>query len=282
MTAYAEPLPGLGDTIPAMITVADYRASRELFTNLTLRDLRTKYKRSFFGWAWSLANPIAMTAVYTVVFRYFLRTKGVVGNPSHLNSFAVYLLCGLLPFSFFLNGVNSAMGSIIGNAALIKKSYFERALLPISSITANLVSHFIEMGLLLAVVLALGNFRALLYLPITLLVILLVMAFTVGLGLLFATFNVFFRDVEYFSSILFTIWFYVTPIVYPLTLVKRYETILKINPMTDAVQCLRATLYDGTHPGWYEFGYLALVAVVTLSIGLSVFNRLKYRFAEEL
>lgn len=265
-----------------MMTVADYRASRELFTNLTLRDLRTKYKRSFFGWAWSLANPIAMTAVYTVVFRYFLRTKGVVGNPSHLNSFAVYLLCGLLPFSFFLNGVNSAMGSIIGNAALIKKSYFERALLPISSITANLVSHFIEMGLLLAVVLALGNFRALLYLPITLLVILLVMAFTVGLGLLFATFNVFFRDVEYFSSILFTIWFYVTPIVYSLTLVKRYETILKINPMTDAVQCFRATLYDGTHPGWYEFGYLALVAVVTLSIGLSVFNRLKYRFAEEL
>jgi lipopolysaccharide transport system permease protein len=265
-----------------MTTLAEYKASRELFTNLTLRDLRAKYKRSFFGWAWSLANPIAMTVVYTVVFRYFLRTKGVVGHPSGLNNFAVYLLCGLLPFTFFLNGVNSAMGSVIGNAALIKKSYFERELLPISSITANLVSHFIEMALLLTVVLVLGNFRALEYLPITLLAILLVMAFTVGLGLLFATFNVFFRDVEYFASILFTIWFYATPIVYPLVLVKRYQTILKINPMTDAVQSFRATLYDGTHPGWYEFGYLAIASLVMLVAGLLVFNKLKYRFAEEL
>ena len=223
-----------------------------------------------------------MTAVYTIVFRYFLRTKGVVGHPSHLNNFAVYLLCALLPFSYFLNGVTSSMGSLIGNAALIKKSYFEREMLPISSVVANLVSHCIEMGLLLTVVLALGNYRALFWLPVTLLTILLVTAFTIGLGLLFGTVNVFFRDVQWFTSILFTIWFYLTPIVYPLTLVKRYATLLKVNPMTDAVQTFRATLYDGTHPGWIEFGYLAAVSFFALVLGLWVFNRFKYRFAEEL
>lgn len=265
-----------------MTTIAEYRASRELFTNLTLRDLRAKYKRSFFGWAWSLANPIAMTAVYTVVFRYFLRTKSVVGHPSGLNNFAVYLLCGLLPFTFFLNGVNSSMASVIGNGSLIKKSYFERELLPISSVAANLVSHCIEMGLLLAVVLGLGNFRSLEFLPVTLVTMLLVTGFTIGLGLLFSTFNVFFRDVQWFTGILFTMWFYVTPIVYPLVIVHRYATLLKLNPMTDAVESFRATLYSGTYPGWYEFGYLAVVSFITLFVGLWVFNRLKYRFAEEL
>lgn len=267
-----------------MTTVAEYRASRELFANLWLRELRSKYKRSFFGWAWSLANPIAMTAVYTVVFKYFLHIKNVVGHPSHLSNFALYLLCGLLPFNFFLNGVNSSMASVVGNGGLIKKSYFERELLPISSVAANLVTHCIEMGLLLVVVVALGNYRALYYLPVTVLIILLLTAFTIGLGLLFSAFNVFFRDVEYFAGILFTIWFYATPIVYSLSLsgVHRYASLLKINPMTDAVESLRATLYDGTHPGWFEFGYLAIVSFVALALGLWVFNHFKWRFAEEL
>ena len=265
-----------------MTTVAEYRASRELFVNLCLRELRSKYKRSFFGWAWSLANPIAMTAVYTVVFRYFMHTKGVIGKPSGLNNFAIYLLCALLPFNFFVTSVTSSMASLVGNGGLIKKSYFELELLPMSSVAANLVSHLIELGLLLAVVLGVGNWRALVYLPFTLLTILLVATFTLGLGLLFSTFNVFFRDVQYFTSILFTIWFYMTPIVYPLTLVKRWATLLKLNPMTDAVQCFRSTFYDGAHPGWYELAYLAGMAFATVVVGLWVFNRFKYRFAEEL
>jgi ABC-2 type transport system permease protein len=191
-------------------------------------------------------------------------------------------LCALLPFTYFLNGVNASMASLIGNSALIKKSYFEREMLPISSVVANLVSHCIEMGLLLAVVLAVGNYRALFWLPMTLVIMLLVTAFTIGLGLILGTFNVFFRDVQWFTNILFTIWFYLTPIVYPLALVKRYATYLKANPMTDAVESFRATLYDGTHPGWIEFGYLTAASFLTLVVGLWVFNQYKYRFAEEL
>lgn len=265
-----------------MTSVAEYRASRELFANFCMRELRSKYKRSFFGWAWSLANPIAMTAVYTVVFKYFMRTPPVIGKPSGINNFAIYLLCALLPFNFFVTSVTTSMSALVGNGGLIKKSYFELELLPMSSVAANLVSHLIELGLLLVVVLGVGNYRAVIYLPFSLLTLIFVTAFTIGLGLVFSTFNVFFRDVQYFTSILFTIWFYLTPVVYPLTLVKRYATLLKINPMTDAVQCFRATFYDGARPSWIELGYLAGVALVTLVIGLWVFNRFKYRFAEEL
>lgn len=265
-----------------MTVVAEYRASRELFTNLCMRELRSKYKRSFFGWAWSLANPLAMTAVYTIVFKYFLHTKSVVGHPSGINNFAIYLLCALLPFNFFVASANACMATLVGNGSLIKKSYFKLELLPMSSVAANLVSHLIELGLLLIVVVGVGNYRAILYLPFTVLTLVLITAFTLGLGLLFATFNVFYRDVQYFTSILFTIWFYMTPIVYSLTLVHRFATWLKLNPMTDAVQAFRSTFYDGAHPGWWELGYLALVAVVTLSLGLWVFGRFKYRFAEEL
>lgn len=259
-----------------------YRDSRELFWNLTLRELRSKYKRSFFGWAWSLANPLATTLIFTVVFSYIIRIKPAPGQPSGLDVFALYLLCGLLPFNYFQSGVNGAMGALLGNGNLIKKSYFPRELLPVSTIGATLVSHLVEMSLLVVLVVGYGNYRALEWLPVTVVLIALVTVLSVGLGLLFSVLNVFFRDVQHFTGILFTVWFYLTPIVYPIEQAHRFAFLLKLNPLTDAVLCFRATLYNGTHPVWSQMAYLAVAAVVALVVGQVVFDRFEDRLAEEL
>jgi ABC-2 type transport system permease protein len=264
-------------------SVAAYRSSRELYANLVLRELRSKYKRSFLGWAWSTVNPLAVMVVYTIVFKLFLRIHVPPGEPSGLNVFALWLLCGLLPWNYFQTSVSASIGSLTGNSNLIKKTYFPRELLPASTVGANLVSHAIEMGLLLVALLALGNYRALEYLPFTIVLIVLMALFALGFGLLLSSLNVYFRDIEHFMTIVFLVWFYLTPIIYPITAVpSSYRSFLKLNPMTDASLCFRATLYDGTHPGWTQLGYFMAWVVAMVAVGLLVFTRLEGRFAEEL
>jgi ABC-2 type transport system permease protein len=231
-----------------------------------------------------LATPLANMAVYTVVFRYFLRiTKGYHGQPSGLNVFALFLLCALLPWNFFYMSVMGCISSLVANSSLVKKTYFPRELLPASAVGAALVSHLIELGLLAAVLLGFGNWRVLEFLPFVLLLTALMALFALGFGLAVSALNVYFRDVEHFMSILFLVWMYLTPIIYPLGIVPaRFQTILKINPMTDAVLCYRSVLYDGTHPGWLQLSYFAVWAVGLLVVGLTVFGRLEGGLAEEL
>jgi lipopolysaccharide transport system permease protein len=264
-------------------SVATYRASRELYSNLVLRELRSKYKRSFLGWTWSLAYPLATMLVYTVVFKYFLHIRPAPGVPSGLNVYALFLLCALLPWNFFQISVLGCIGSLTANESLIKKTYFPREVLPGATVGANLVSHLIEMGLLLVALVAFGNWRALLFLPIVLLLTLIMAVFALGFGLLLSALNVYFRDIQHFMGILFLMWIYLTPIIYPITYVPaRYQTLLKLNPMTDASLSYRAVLYDGRAPGWLQFAYFTGWAVAMLVVGLLVFNRLEAGLAEEL
>jgi ABC-2 type transport system permease protein len=266
-----------------MTSVATYRSSRELFNNLALRELRTKYKRSFFGWAWSLATPLATMLVYTLVFKYFLRIRPAPGHPSGLDVYALFLLCALLPWNFFQTSVMSCISSLTGNESLIKKTYFPREVLPAATVGANLVSHLIEMGILLVALLAFGNWRALVYLPFVLLLTMLMALFALGLGLMLSAFNVYFRDIQHFMGILFLVWLYLTPIIYPLSYVPaHFQRLLKLNPMTDASLCYRSAMYDGTHPGWLQLTYFAAWALGTFVVGLLVFNRLEAGLAEEL
>jgi ABC-type polysaccharide/polyol phosphate export permease len=282
-------------------TVAEYRSSRELFANLTLRELRSKYKRSFLGWAWSMINPLVNTIVYTIVFAYFFHAKPGVGHPSGLSIYALYLLCALLPWNFFNAGIMGSVGGLIGNGNLIKKTYFPRSLLPASSVAAALVAHLIEMGVLLAILLAFGDYYALIYLPFTLVIMSLTAIFALGLGLMFSVLNVYFRDIEHFLAIFFLLWMYGTPIIYPNSIilthtyhgvanVTRYfpgthvklMSIMKINPMTEMELLMRQTLWNGTFPDWLQLLYYAAWAFGALWLGLRIFGRLEGRLAEEL
>jgi ABC-type polysaccharide/polyol phosphate export permease len=261
--------------------IESYRGSRELFINLTLRELRSKYKRSFLGWTWSLVTPLATMAVYTIVFNLFLRARPSPGV-HNLHIFALWLECALLPWMFFSAGMMGSIGSVVGNASLISKTYFDRRLLPAATVGAALVSHLIEMSLLTVILVALGDWEAVAFLPIVIALIAIMALASFGTGLLLSSLNVYFRDIEHFMSILLMVWLYLTPIIYPITAVGRYSTIVKLNPMTEMTNCFRAVLYYGKLPTLLDIGYFTGWSMAMLVIGWVVFNRLQGNFAEEL
>ena len=271
-----------------MSSISELSESRELFVNLTLRELRGKYKRSFLGWTWSLLNPLATMVIFTVVFRFFLKVQIEPGDPSGLHVFALFLLCGLLPWNFLSNGMSGSMGALIGNSNLIKKVFFPREILVVSNIASWVVSFLLEMGVLAVVLLVAGNFVVPWLVPALALVVVQTM-FVVGIGLLLSVLNVYFRDVQHLIGILLQIWFYATPIVYPISVVgdalddrPALFTLYKLNPMVRFVEAYRDCLYDLRFPALLDSIYLIGVSAATLAVGVIVFSRLEPKLAEEL
>src|SRR2546428_11466197 len=116
-----------------MSRLAEYMGSRELVVNLTLRELRGKYKRSVLGWTWSLLNPLSTVLIFSLIFGFFLKIQPPVGHPSGLHNFAVFLLCGLLPWNYLSGAMTQSMGALVGNSNLIKKVYFPREMLVVAT-----------------------------------------------------------------------------------------------------------------------------------------------------
>jgi lipopolysaccharide transport system permease protein len=262
--------------------------SRELFVNLTLRELRSKYKRSVLGWAWSLLNPLAMVGIFALVFRFLLGVPVPTGDPSGLHVFALYLVCGLLPWNFLANGIVGGMGAIVGNGNLIKKVYFPRQILVLASTAAWGVSLVIELSVVTVALLIVGNF-VLPWLPAVVLVLALQAVFVLGIAMLLASAAVYFRDLEHLVGIGLQLWFYGTPIIYPTSLVTEQLAdqpwllrLYDLNPMVHFVEVYRNLLYDLRVPSFNEIAVLVVSAAVSLVIGATVFARLEPRFAEEL
>jgi len=268
-----------------MATAATLEGSRDLLANLTLRELRSKYKRSALGWAWSLVNPIATLAVYSVVFGVILRVQAPRGNPSGTHNFALYLSCALLPWNFLGNSLSTGVMAIVGNAGIVKKVWFPRELLPISVVLSWTVSLLIEMGLLATALLIYGN-MVLPWLPMVLAVIVLQTVFCTGLAMLMAAANVYFRDVQHILGIFLQVWFYLTPVVYSASLVQAHGArlffIYRLNPMYQFVAAYRSLLYDLRAPSAATWLAMSVSAAASLALGGMAFRRLAPKFAEEL
>jgi lipopolysaccharide transport system permease protein len=265
--------------------------SRELLLNLTLRELRTRYKKSVLGWTWSLLSPVASVIVYSIIFSLFLKIKPPVGNPSGLKSFVLFLLCGLVAWNFFANSLSTSNESLVGNAGLIKKTYFPRELLVAAAILSLVVSALIEFGVLSVVFLGFGN-MVLPWLPAVVVILFLQMMFQFGLGLILSACNVYFRDVRHFLTIALQVLFYSAPIVYPLRLVPKTAHVLgvavpagflyRLNPLVQFIQAYRNVLYDLRFPPLGSCLYLLGWAAGSLVLGVWVFGRLDRRIAEEV
>ncbi|MEO6826822.1 MAG: ABC transporter permease [Microbacteriaceae bacterium] len=269
--------------------------SRELLANLTLREIRGQYKRTVFGQLWSLVNPLAAMVVYTFVFSFIFRLKPAAGDPSGLDIFALWLLCGLLPWTFFVNTVTSGMGSLLANAGLVQKVSFSRIVLPLSSVGSIGYNWLIEMGVLLVALLLVGG-SPLPWIPLTLLTMILLAIFATGLALMLSVANVHFRDTQYFLGIIMQIWMYMTPIIYPITLVQTQSdrvgglfgtpiTLLNVyetNPLERFVSVFRQLLYDNRWPDLNDLVTCALWAGVSLALGLWVFRKNEKGLAEAL
>jgi ABC-2 type transport system permease protein len=273
-----------------MATLAELRGSRELLVNLTQREVRGKYKRTALGQGWSLLNPLAQTLVFTVVFSQFLRIQPDVGDPSGLRVFALFLLCGLLPWAFFANVLNGGMVSLLANGNLVKKVYFPREVLVAATAFSFNVSFAVELVVLTAAVLAFGAPQVLLFLPLAVPYVVLLTMFGLGFALALSVVNVYFRDTAQFVAIATQVWFYLTPIIYPPSIVPddldlagvAVKPLLELNPMARFVECFRNLFYDNRLPGLADTAYVTVAAVVSLALGYAVFRRFEGRLAEEL
>ena len=271
-----------------MSSASELLARRELLWNLTLRELRGRYKRSLLGWGWSLLNPIAFMIIYTFAFSIVLDANPAPGDPSGLSSYAFFLLCGLLPWTFFNVSVTEAMGSVVGNGALVRKVAFPREHLVIATIIAGLFTLAVELTVLSIALIVFGN-MVLPWLPLVLVTTFLLAIFATGFGLGLAAANVYFRDMTYLWGILVQALFFLTPIVYTPDLVERelaaYPTLVRIYndlPMAVVVRIYRNLLYDLRMPRLIDYGLLAAYALVAVAVGWWLFDRLEGRFAEEL
>lgn len=266
---------------------------REVLGNLTTKELKVKYKSTVLGVVWSMLNPLLYLLVFLVVFTYFL--------PSGIDNFAVYLLSGLLGYTMFSTGLMGATASVVDNAALVSKVAFPREILPLSSIGASLVNFLYQFLVLILFLIAFQySFigPALALVPGALAVLLL---FTTALGLGTAALNVRYRDTRHLIELSLIAWFWVTPIVYPASLVlERFggESIAArfymANPLTAVTLAFQRALYGGEATGlevlpdpglawyWFRLGLVAAASIVLLLLTWRTFFRMSGDFAEEL
>lgn len=271
----------------------DIYSSRELMVNLAMREIKGKYKRTIFGQLWSLMNPIALMLVYTFVFSFVFRIQPGPGNPSGLDSFPLWLLCGLLPWMFFSRALLTSTSSLVLNQGLIQKVYFARVVMPVSDIFAVGYNWLFEMGVLLLALIIAGA-QIWLTLPYTLVALLALFLFTAGLGLVLSILNVYFRDTEHLLALALQLWMYLTPVIYPVTLVSQLSNsagpifgtsftlldIYQLNPMTSFVELFRKTLYDVAAPSPLLLLTCVLWSMVTIAAGVVLYSRKDKYLAE--
>ena len=201
-----------------MSQVREYVERRELLTNLVLRELRSRYKRSTLGWTWSLLNPLSSVLIYWAVFGVFLKVVPPVGHPSGQQNFVLFLICALIPWNYFSNGVLQSVDALVVNAGLIRKVYFPRELLVASTVGGLLVTFLIELSVVFTVLLIAGN-MIIPWVPVVIVLVVLQSLIILGIGLMLSGANVYFRDFRHFVTLLMPALFYSTPIVYPISTV---------------------------------------------------------------
>jgi lipopolysaccharide transport system permease protein len=262
---------------------ADVVRFRELFTSLFLRELRSKYKGSLLGLAWTLAHPVVLMVVYLVVFSVLWKATA-----TDFDHYWLFLLCGLPPWVFFATSLQAASRSLLENANLIRKVRFPRQLVPLSIVATQLVAY----AVMLAIVLGLS----LVYVPeardtvwLALPAAAVFALFVGGVSLAVASANAIFRDVEHLVAALLLPWFFLTPILYRLQDVPGaaanpwlVDLIHWGNPLTPAIETIRSPLFLGEAPAAADAIYLGVAAVCALALGSFVFTRVDDRIAVEV
>jgi ABC-type polysaccharide/polyol phosphate export permease len=258
-------------------------AHRNLLYLLSLKELRTRYKKSVLGWAWSLLNPLTQMGIFSVIFLYVFEATPPIGDPSGLKNFPLYFLSGALPFNFFAITVGVAIGSVQGGAGLIKKVQFPHEHLVFSVVVAQFVTLLIELVVLTVALLFAGN-MVLPWLPVLLLVLGLLGLFTTGVALMLSAANVFYHDVNYLWGILSQILFYSTPVIYDPAIieVRLLRFIANYGPTGSFITAVHNVVYDLRMPGNGRLLQLVVMSFAMFALGAWAFDKLSPRFAEEM
>jgi len=253
---------------------------RGLIQTLVVRDLKARYRGSVLGFFWSFINPLLLLLIYNFVFSTVM--PGV--RPADLEPYALFMFCGILPWTWFSSSLLESSSTLLSGGNLIKKVLFPAEVLPIVTVLANLAHFFLGLPILVAF---LVYYRRpldpveLLWFPV---IVLVQLVLTVGLALLLSALTVHFRDLKDLLGNLLTLWFFATPIIYPISQAPEYmRWAMNLNPMTHlAISYQEVLFYVGPHGHWRWLMSLAVLAVMIFLLGYFVFDRLRDSFAEEV
>jgi len=250
--------------------IIDLWKYKDLLWLLVAKDVKVKYKRSIMGVLWSLLNPLLTMLILTIVFKELFRFN--------IENFAAYVISGQVIFTFFSEATSLAMTSIYTSGQIMKKVYVPKAIFPISKILYSMVNTLFSIIAVLIVCLLTG-------VPITsaffgsILTIAYVMIFSLGVGLILCSIAVFLRDIEHIYGVLLTAWMYATPVIYPAEIMPdRFLFVLYCNPLYYFVTHFREGLLYQHIPSIELNLYCLVYSLVTLIVGVYVFNRQRNRF----
>ena len=250
---------------------------RGLIQSLVARELKARYRGSALGFFWSFVNPLLLLLVYSFVFSTVIpnTTKGI-------QPYALFMFCGILPWTWFSAALAEATNSLISGGNLIKKVLFPAEILPIVSVLTNMVNFFLGLLILVPSLIYFHRLHlslALLWFPVTVLVQLV---FTLALALMLAALTVHFRDIRDLLANLLTLWFFATPIIYSWTQdnVRAYKSLFDLNPFTHLAISYQEILFFGPVGHWKWLLALGAGSVVLFLGAYWLFDRLRDSFAE--
>lgn len=251
-------------------------AYRELLWILVWRDVKVRYRQTFLGIAWVVAQPLMTMLVFTILFNRVARIQ----SGSHV-PYALFVMAGVIPWTLFSAGVSSSGNGLIGAGQLISKVYFPRMIIPAAGVAGGIVDMVVTLILMAAMMVwyGIGPGPMILLLPIA---IALTVILAVGAGLWLSALNVEYRDIRVIVPFLLQFWMYATPVVYPLSLLSPPLRLLaKLNPMTAAVELFRVSLLGGEVPVKLLL-YSGTMALLLLASGSLYFRRVERTFADRL
>lgn len=244
------------------------------------REFQLKYRNSLLGAAWTVLQPLSMIMVYLVIFSQVMRAKlpGVENN----FGYGIFLCAGILIWGLFAEITTRSQNMFLDNANLLKKLSFPRLCLPVTVVATGLLNFSVVFGLFSLFLVLTGNFPGFIYFALFPLLGLLVI-FAVGLGMVLGVLNVFFRDVGQFFGIFLTFWFWLTPIVYPSSILpERIQALISLNPMASIIGSAQNLMLQGQGPNWSDLWYPVVVACLLCFLGLKLFRRHSGEMADEL
>lgn len=259
---------------------------RELIGRLVQRELGARYKRSILGWLWSMLNPAATLAIYALVFGVLLKFDPPRAGNGRFDNFALYLFCALVMWNAFYGVITGAMSALLDLGSLLGKVYFPPEAPAVAALVTVLFQAAIEGSILMLILICLVNVSwTFLLWPVLLLFFSI---FALGIGLVLSVWNVRYRDVGYLSTIALQFLFYVTPIVYPLSLIPERamglpaRDIIRLNPLSQFTEASRELLYGLDWPGLLRLGLMALISLAVGAGGWLMFKVRTRDIAEEL
>ena len=253
---------------------------RGLIQTLVVRDLKARYRGSVLGFFWSFFNPLLLLLIYSFVFTTVL--PGL--HSKEMEPYALFMFCGILPWTWFSSSLLESANTLIAGGNLIKKVLFPAEVLPIVTVLANMVHFFLGLPILVAFLIYYQrpvDPLELLWFPV---IVAVQLVLTIGLALFLSALTVHFRDLKDLLNNLLTLWFFATPIIYPmLEAPENMRWWLNLNPMTHLMISYQEVLFfPGPHGHWKWLMALALVSFLIFAAGYFVFDRLRDSFAEEV